>query len=260
MGELLETFTFPRNAFAKSDLESSRKAMETLERARAGVLKRASNDSGRIKDEPFNDSRSFLGTVGGDPDSPKVLPVGERFEEFYSRDPVEAWQWLLTRSMWLFSLPNHTNTRASSVAKAQGLRFNFFDLILRTLHHLQIVPDGETLYFEELLPILNDDSAWLGGPLALAPAVLAGRAGDGTPSSKSSRGLLEDLETEYGIQRDNFAGMFGKAFGQCGLFQLVESQRVQVGIRLSPQVFESRRLMHRYKFVLDNPRYPPETV
>lgn len=67
------------------------------------------------------------------------------------------------------------------------------------------------------------------------------------------RSLLDDLEREYAA-RDNYNTVFRKAFGQCGLFDLVraEANRI-VGVRISDEIWESPVLYRRLRFVLDHP-------
>jgi len=259
MGELIKTFTYPRNALARTSTEAAQKAIETIDRARGGVLLRSAQGKG-IKDEAFNDARAFLGTVGGEVTAPQVLDVGLKYEELHARSPSRAWDWLLTRSMWLWSLPNATQAQASRVAADSNLNVNFFDLVLRTLHHLEFMPGGSTLHFEELLPVLDQDDNWAWSPLGVAPAIMQLRIEGPVPTTASARPLLDDLESEYGVPRDNLAGVFGKALGQSSLFKLVlNGDRQAVGISLNHIVRQPGSARDWLEFVLRHPKAPKES-
>ena len=253
MGDLLTAFTFPRNCLKKSPEEAAQKALNTISRAERGEL-RKSPDGRSIKDEDFNDARIFLGTVGGEPTAPSVLKVGRKYQELHARNSHLAWQWLLTRSMWLWTIPNASKADSSKIARDAGMQVNFFDLVMRTLHHLQYVQTGSTLLFQELLPILDEDTNWRWSTFGVAPLIEQNRAGKAVDPA-TARPLLEDLEEEFRVPRDNLAGTFRKAFGQCGLVDLVRSDAAQVvGLKLSAQARSSTPQASWLEFVLSHPK------
>ena len=216
MGQLLQTFNYPRNAFASTPQESADKIHEVIRRTRSNALLE--------KDEPFNDSKTFLGIVRREGDHVMVTKVGDAFEELYVENPVGAWRWLVTRAMWRYSLPNETNSTSNRVARETGSSFNFFDLVTRLIWVLGSEPwPRDVLYFDELFALLDDDDAWSLDHRSMARAVWERRPDGGSflrPSQR--RSLLGDLEDEFGCGRDNMNTIFRKAFGQSGLFDLVE--------------------------------------
>jgi hypothetical protein len=244
MGRLLSSFNYPRNAFASSALESADKTHETIERARSKQL--------RDKDEPFNDAKTFLGVVTGTKAAPGVTKLGEAFETHYQANRTDAWRWLITRAMWRFSVPNGTQQEVTKAATELGVSFNFFDMIVRTIWMLAVEPyPGDSLYFDELFAILDDDGAWALTGTELAVAVLNSRR-DGVDPPAGHRSLLGDLEEEF-CGRDNMNTVFRKALGQSGLVDLTKNGATLVGVRLSDQVPRNEVLWRRLRFALDHP-------
>lgn len=254
MGDLLRQFTYPRDAIAGSPSQSADRAFYLIATVRRGAL----ND--KATQNHFTDSKAFLGIVDGDTASPVVREIGELYAQRYAADPISAWRWLLTTAMWLYAFPNRSGAHTNRVARALGIKVNFFDLILRTLHHLSAVPGGEALYFEELLPVLDDDHHWDWNPLGVAPAILMARGGSGAVTTQYSRPLLADLEDQYGVKRDNLAATFKKNFAQTGLFSLVSNAQDQpIGIQLSTETQVDGIYRDRYKHALAHPMFTEAT-
>ena len=252
MGTLLRSFTYPRNAFARTADESAQKVLDVIDRARRDDLIRV---GGEIKDEPYNDVRLLSRAVTGTASEPSVTKVGERYVELARQSPRGAWRWLLTRSMWLYSFPNDTNAAASKAAQDLGVRFNFFDLITRLVVHLSALPQPDnTLYFDELLMVLDDDVSWGLNSEDLHDRVLEARRQARKSDPGDHAGLLDDLEPHYGLGRDYANTIFRKAFGQCGLFQMIVVSQSVVGMRLSMAAYDNPVFAQRLRFVLDNPR------
>lgn len=251
MGDILRSFTYPRNAFATSEVQSAEKALATIDRARRQSLH--TDAGGSVKDEAFNDSRAFLGTVARDSSgSPVVTDVGTLFEQYCEYDKFEAWRWLVHRSMWRFSVPNGTAQQVNEAAQRLGISFNFYRLIAGVLAVLSNQPEnGATLYFDELLPKLEVDQNFGLQYHELAHMILEDRPGL-LPTEQSRRALLGDLEDEYCV-RDNMNTVFKKGFGQCGLFELIQVGPKLIGIRLSLDALEDPVLSERYRFTIDHP-------
>lgn len=246
MGELLRSFNYPRNAFASTARDSATKAHKVIERVRGGVLLE--------KDEPFNDSKTFLGTVARRDSIPIVNGVGDLFDQLYFKDPTDAWRWLVTRAMWRYSFPNGTSSHANRAAQQLGVSFNFFDLMIRLVWAVSAeVGERSVLYFDELLPILDDDEAWGLSHHRLYVMVQEGRSRSGFPVLSSRRSLLGDLEDAYKCGRDNMNTVFRKGFGQSGLFELVTVGQLIVGVKIAERVSESPVLWRRLRHVLDHP-------
>ena len=256
MGNLLHSFTYPRNAFASTVRESATKTFKTIERARSGALRR--DPSGEVKDEAFNDAQTFLGVVSRHDGEPVVTRLGERFEAGYRLNEVEAWRWLVTRSMWRFCVPNDSQMNVNKDARLLKVKFNFFDLVTRLICMIaaESAP-ANSLYFDELLAILNDDGMWGRTHGELYREVQDRRGGSVTEPS-GHRVLLGDLEDEYSIGRDYMNTVFRKAFGQSGMFELtMKDGNKPVGICLSANVSGDPVLWRRLRYVLDNPVFWP---
>lgn len=251
MGNLLRSFTYPRNAFASTARESATKTFETIERARSGTLRR--DPSGEVKDEAFNDAQTFLGVVSRHDGEPVVTRLGERFEAGYRLNGVEAWQWLITRSMWRFCVPNGRRMEVNMHASDLNVKFSFFDLVTRLIYMIAAEPaPANTLYFDELSAILDDDTMWgrTHGELYLE---VQDRRGGQVAEPSGHRVLLDDLEDEYS-KRDYLNTVFRKAFGQSGLFELtMKDGNKPVGICLATNVSGDPVLGRRLRYVLDNP-------
>ncbi len=245
MGKLLHSFTYPRNAFASTARDSAIKTIETIERARSGALKE--------KDEAFNDAKTFLGVVSRQHGEPVVTKLGEFFEAGYHSSGVDAWRWLVTRSMWRFCVPNGTGMQVNKDASRLDVKFSFFDLVTRLIFMIAAEPvPANSLYFDELLAILDDDGMWglTHGELYLE---VQDRRGGQVAEPSGHRVLLGDLEDEYS-KRDYLNTVFRKAFGQSGLFELTMKDGNQpVGICLAANVSGDPVLWRRLRYVLDNP-------
>ena len=252
MGALLQTFTYPRNAFGRTAETSAQKALEVLQRAESGQL--LTDSVGAVKDEAFNDSRLFLAIVGGQPNAPFVTSVGERFRQMANQSEVSAWRWLLTRSMWLYSVPNGSSVKVNSEANTLGVRFNFFDMITRLTVHFSALPAPENvIYFDELLAVLDVDDNWRLADHELFQKVLASRATLGFQDAGDHAELLSELEPEYNVSRDYLNTVFRKSFGQSGLFTITGVHNRVLGIKLDPATYANPVLAERLRFVLDHP-------
>lgn len=252
MGRLLKSFTYPRNAFAAAGaVASANETIALIARARSNAL--LQKPQGGVE-ERFNDSKQFLGVVRN---GPEVTAVGEQFLRLAAADTEDAWRWLVTRAMWRYSVPNGSNAQVNTVARELGVTFNFFDLIARTCWMLSGLPHLEdVLYFDELLPILDDDAVWGERAVDLFNRVVAARP-DPLPPLSERRTLLGDLEEEF-AKRDNMNRVFKAGFGQSGLFDVVTVGSRLVGIRVSDAVPQSPVLWRRFRHVIDNPcRWTP---
>lgn len=253
MGRLLSSFTYPRNAFGANPDESAVKVLDSLHRVETDSLRRSHSDPTKFKDEPFNDMRGFLAVVTGQPAEAAITHIGYRFRNFAERSPAAAWRWLLTRSMWLYSVPNGTNAQVNKVAAEIGVSFNFFDMVTRLAVHLSALPSPQNiLFFDELLPVLAVDVNWSLNSEQLHDAVLIERNDRGSRRIADHEQLLEVLEARYDIGRDNMNKVFSGAFGQTGLFTMIGNPTV--GLHLDPGAYERPVLGRRLRFVLDHPK------
>jgi hypothetical protein len=257
MGELLRTFTYPRNAFGRSIEESAAKALAMLTRVETRSLLRNPSDPTRFKDEPFNDMRNLHAIVSGPPADPVITDVGTRFREMARTSPTAAWRWLVTRSLWLYYVPNGTDSHVNAPARASGIRFNFFDMVVRLAVHLSALPKPQNvLYFDEFLAVLDDDQNWALTSEDLHDRVLSKRAELAIGDDGRHAALLgeSNLEGNYNVGRDNLNTIFAKAFTQTGLFAFGMADRTVLGMHLDTGTYADPVLGRRLRFVLDNPR------
>lgn len=252
MGGLISSFTVGRNALKRDIDQSARAAMRSIKLVREGVdlsnLKSTDNGAYNV----IRDLISFTGIIRRDGNHGSVTPVGGVFERLFQQNPEDAWRWLLTRTLWLYTVPNGTQSAVNKVATDGSFEFDFFRRFLGLLVALSSLPgDARFVSFEELCRLLNDDASWVEQPPALLTKIIAQRASD--PSvALSTRSFLDDLEPEYSIPRDNFAALIGKAFSQTGLFEYRRLGVKTTAIALAKQL--DSVLQGRVRFVIDHPQ------
>lgn len=247
MGQLIRAFTFDRNAYRSSAERSAQLVANTIRFVQQGkpLIKTESNALGALI--------SHVGIFVRDGDALKETELARAYLNLYSRNGIDSWRWLIARSLWRFVIPNGTENKSNAVADRLSISFSFFQTILSVLQLLAARPDRERfLYYEELYEILNDDKNWELDATGFYLTLLKRRQQHGVIDSSSARGLLEDLDKQYRIPRDNFSGLFRKAFAQTGLFEFVRNTgRKEVGIALSATL--DPVLQRRLRFMLDNP-------
>jgi MoxR-like ATPase len=246
MGDLLRTFTIDRNIYRRNAQASAQTVMEQIGRARENEALQEKIDT-NIRAA----LASFTGIFVSDGNEYRLTDLADTYESLYLSNPVDAWQWLLTRTLWHYVIPNGTNAGAKRHAERLGISFNFFTLILGLLVHLQAFSGQERfLYYLELCALLDDDAAWGCSAHELFARLMERRAAEGVPHA-SERTFLGDLENEYGIGRDNLNGLFHKAFKQTGLFDFCTVGRKTTGIALSSDM--TGVMQRRVRHVLDHP-------
>jgi len=247
MAKLIEVFTFDRNAIKRDSGTSAESVKEHIDLVQAGTMpdKTQSNIVGALT--------TYMGVFTKGEGGFAVAPVGDAFLSLHKQDPEGAWQWLLTRALYMYVVPNGTACRANEVATASGIRFNFFHLMLAALTHLSALSrSSRFLYYDELCALLADDANWSNQGEAFFTKICDNRGGSGTlVDSTDRRALLEDLEDDFSIPRDNFNGLLNKTFRQTGLFQYTTNGNKPVGIALSDDMDEI--LQRRWRFMLDFP-------
>lgn len=250
MGRLIETFTFGRNALKRTIDESADAVVNSFAIARSGEnltdLKRT--DNGRYN--VVRDLISFTGALAREGEVATVTPIGEAFERLRVQNPADAWRWLLTRSLWLFTVPNGTESAVNEAIGA-GTSFDFFRRFLGLVVHVSALKgDGRFISYEEICRLYAEDENWRLEPEELFGRLMALRASN-PEIRQSPRSFLADLEPEYRIPRDNFAALFGKTFSQTGLFDYRLAGRVRNGIALAARL--DAVLQTRVRFSLDHP-------
>ena len=257
MGALIQKFTYPRNAVGVSIEESADKALAVLERVETRSFTPDPSNLAQFKDEHFIDMRHLLAIARGGYLDAEVTAIGEKFRRIAATSKKEAWRWLLTRSLWLYSVPNGSQGHFNGPARDLGIRFNFFDLITRLCVRLSALPaPANTVYFDELLAVLNDDANWSLSGDAFYDQYMSKRAELGISDPAGHSILLGDsnLEDKYGVKRDNMNRIFTQVYLQTGFFARRDCSVGFVGIHLDPGVYAEPVLAPRLRFVLDNLR------
>lgn len=249
MGELIRSFTIGRNLLKRTITESASAASSAIKRAEAGVnlttLKRDDNGAYNI----VRDLISLAGILAKDGTECRVTPLGEIYKRLNALNEDDSWRWLITRTLWLYTVPNGTNVAVNRVAAELGVSFSFFQQVLGLLWHLSALSGVERyLSYEELCLLFDDDRNWQLSSQELFKKLLTLR--EGSNFSASTRSLLEDLETQYQVPRDNLNTVLNKAFQQTGLFDYKRTGGRNTGISLSGTL--DRVLHGRIRFVLDH--------
>jgi len=252
MGDFINTFTFDRNTFRRTNSDSAESVAAHIAKVSRGdeLDKTASNTVGALA--------SYMG-IFAKVDS-KFVPTkaAEVFLKLYAGNKPDSWRWLVTRSLWRFVVPNGTNCKVNGPAANKSTRFAFFHSVLQLLTHLSAQSgDDRHLYFEELCQLLADDATWKLNGGELFARLMKARSG-GNNGFRSARSFLEDLEnslsnrSEFDIPRDNFNDLFLKAFSQTGFFQFRDGTNGKtVAVALNPNL--DHVLQRRLRFILDHP-------
>jgi energy-coupling factor transporter ATP-binding protein EcfA2 len=255
MSRIIEEFTIGRNINFASAEDSADKVLEVVSAIDDGVD--LSEEGNKHLRNRFWAHRSHTGLFAGEVSSPQLTRLTEKFTKFCDQSKVDAFRWLITRSLWLFVVPNGSNADVNEVARKKGIRFDFFRLILRVLVLLESeCRDKRFLYYDELFEILKHDENWTISAEEFYTKVLDLRNSGklAAVENKLSPLKLEDKLSEEGIdiRRDNINTVFSKSFHNTGLFdQYRLSNGMNVGISISPDL--DRELNRRVRFVLDNP-------
>src|SRR5215213_8670447 len=198
MGKLIRTFAFDRNAYRASAERSAELVANTIRfvQQRKPLRKTESNALGAL----ISHVGIFVREEGG----LRETALARIFLDLYSRNGIDSWRWLIARSLWRFVIPNGTENKTNGVANRLGISFSFFQTILGILQLLASRPDEERfLYYEELYEILDDDENWKLDATGFYLAVLERRQQHGIVDPANARGLLEDLDGQYRLPKDN---------------------------------------------------------
>lgn len=253
MGSLIQTFTFDRNTFRRTSEESADSVAHHIEKVKRGdqLDKTASNIVGALG--------SYMGVFAKVSGKPITTGLADVFLKLYAANKADSWRWLVARSLWRFVVPNGTACQVNTPAQEQGVSFAFFHSIIQLLTHLSaLAGEKRFLYFEEVCKSLESDANWRLNGEELFALVTQSRSA-GNSGFDSQRSFLADLEnksdterSEFQIPRDNFNGLFLKAFKQTGFFQFREGTHGHtVALALNPNL--DPVLQRRLRFILDHP-------
>jgi hypothetical protein len=247
MGDLIKTFTFDRNTLKRNALSSA----EAVHRHIAMVKNRDALD--KTASNIIAALAHYMGVFSKSDDGYTITPLSEAFESLYAKNRQDAFQWLLTRALWRFAVPNGTACRVNTVAGNLGVRFSLFPCLLGLVLHLQARPRKERfLYHEEFCRIYDDDGNWSKPSAEIFSILLEMRKGKGIPASPKR--LLDNLETAFSIPRDNLNTYLHKALSQTGLLEELAVQGSPVALTLSQSLDEV--LQRRIRYIIDNPVIP----
>ena len=200
---LIEYFTFDRNAFLRNQELSADLAIEIIKKVNSKALldKTDSNKVGAFA--------SYMGLFKKSGVNYESTELANSFIKLYNQSKVDAWQWLVTRSLWLYVVPNGTRSNINPIAISAGVSVSLFELLLGILIHLQTLKGSDRfLYYDEFCEIFNDDANWKLRSFELFEKILQARNGSVDPNQKLA--LLGALEDVYNIPRDNFNAFFNK--------------------------------------------------
>lgn len=253
MGELIKDYKVDR-MLLKDSAQSSAEEMVKLLRLAQDETTPSKHTQNRL-----TAARSFAGVLDRNDDGRYfVTGVGHRFLGAVSEHgAVPAWEWLLTRSLWLLEVPNGTKASYNQVASRLGIRFNLFRLVASVCQGLAGCPaERRFLYFDELLALLDEDANWASPPDEILRLILERRSTEPWRAPRDRRGLLDGLEADYGAGRDNWNTVLGKSCSQTGLFDFMPKVHgrsdtwVGMAIRADLGPLKGRRL----RFVIDEER------
>ena len=243
MASLLKNFTFDRNTLKRTPKASAVAIINHIKmvQARQPLDKTASNIIGALA--------SYMGIFVKRDGKYVTSRLGEDFLVLAEKNPVDAFQWLLARSLWRYCVPNGTHCAANEVAKAANNQFSLFPALLGLLTQMQSLPKRERyLFHEEFCHLFNDDETWMESATEVFQRLMQHRNTGGMPEG---RRLLDDLEQEYGVPRDNLNTLLNKALIQTGFFEtlIVSASPIALAYRASMDPILQRRV----RYILDNP-------
>jgi hypothetical protein len=248
MSEILKTFTINRNILAASAADSSIRAAEFIDLVGDGI---DSSEYASLTKTQTNAISAFASHTGlfekSNIGGYAPTKLNQIFRDLEASNRPDTWQWLITRSLWHYEIPNGTRSPVNKIAVDQNSRFNFFKTILGVLSSLEgLSREDRFLYFHELLVLLNNDDNWNADALTLFTGIIKIRS---SADIDRGRKLLDDLEDEFEVPKDNLNTVLVKAFRQTGLFEYKEVNGVQVGIGISSTL--SNVLQKRIRHILD---------
>lgn len=249
MGELIKCPLIERNVFRADAELSANLAAEYIE-----VLEQGENPDTSVKIDrnKFTALTNYVGLFVNVSGRDQTTSLAGVYLDLYRQNKIDAWRWLATRTLWRFVVPNGIlRTNLNREARSKSISFALFPKILGVLIHLDAHRgDRRFLYYEELCQLLDNDDNWALNADELYTRVLGLRRTT-FPSRESRRALLDDLEPEYGIGRDNYNGVFNNLLNQTGLFDYCINANGKVGLAISSTLDKVMR--RRIRFILDHP-------
>ena len=249
MGHVLENFTVTRNILGENADVSAARVRKYIELVGSGLDGDAYAKLSKGQRNDISALASYTGVFCPGPEGGYIpTELNKFYQGLQEVNATDAWQWLITRSLWHFALPNGSSSPLNKITRELGIKFFFFKSLLSLLSMLSALPGKERfLYFHEFCILFDEDENWSDDATSLFNKILSIRH-EGSADRK--RGLLGDLEDKYGIKRDNLNTVIVKAFSQTGLFDFEPMGVPKVGVALSNNL--SGVLQRRLRHVLDS--------
>ena len=245
MGQILKGFTILRNILGKNALVSAARARSYIDLVGNGLNNDAYASLSKAQRNDISAFASYIGLFSPAPDGGYVpTELNKFYQELQQINATDAWQWLITRALWHFALPNGSASPLNKIIQGIGVKFYFLRNLLGLLSMLSALPGQERFfYFHEFCILFDEDENWSLDAVELFNKVILLRK---EGNVDRNRGLLGDLEDKYGISRDNLSTVIVKAFSQTGLFDFVPTTETKIGIALSKNLSDvlQRRLRH----------------
>ena len=239
---LIQDFTFDRNAFLKTSELAADSAVD--------IINKIKNESLGSKNEN-NKAAALSSYMGLNKKGTGLTKLANAFLKLYFEDKAGAWEWLVTRSLWLYVVPNGTNAGINRNVAVTNRQFAFFRLLIQTLTHLQSLKDNDRfLYYEEFCEIFSVDDNWYLNSSDIFNKILEVRKIHGPRNVQLKPGFLGELEDTYDISKDNLSAFFNKVLEQTGLFEYIKANSKNVGISIRTDL--DLILQKRLRFIIDN--------
>jgi hypothetical protein len=217
MGKILQEFTITRNILGKNTEVSASRLRDYIERVGEGMDSDTYKELSKGERNDISSFASYTGLFEQRPDGgyyPTDLNL--YYKKLQDANLTNAWQWLITRSLWHFVLPNGTSSPLNGTVRELNIKFYFFKNILGLLYMLSALPgDDRFLYFHEFCILFDEDRNWSESPMTIFNKLMEVRK-NGVVNR--NRHFIDDLETEYHVGRDNLSTVFVKALSQTGVF------------------------------------------
>ncbi len=250
MGKILQNFTITRNILGRNAEVSASRLRGYIELVGDGLDGSAYAKLSKGETNDISSLASYTGLFEpGQNGGYSPTELNRFYREIQEINAIDAWQWLITRSLWHYILPNGSSSPLNKIVRDQDIKIYFFKNILGLLSMLSAFPgDDRFLNFHELCLLFDTDQNWAETPISLFTKIVELRK---SGSIIKNRHLIDDLETEFNISRDNLNTVIVKAFSQTGLFDFKDhSAGTKTGIAISNKLSEV--LQRRIRHILDN--------
>lgn len=242
---ILQSFTLGRNVVKSDQERSAREAHDMTEMIGSGDV-----PDSKIETNKAAALSSSLGFFEKEDGNYFLTEAGEKYRILFNKDLIEAWKWALSRGLWLHTFPNPSSSKFNRIISEEGFDLALLNHFLKLLTYLSA--EGEKrncLYYEEFCQIYSHDQSWKKTPLEILNKINDLRGTDWKEPAERGK-LLEELEEDYDLSRDNLNTVFHKYFVQTGLFEEVYYKTRPIGIKLNTDM--SRSDEKRYQKILDN--------